>query len=526
MKLILHHLLKDIRAQRWLLLLWALSLIVPIVLDWMVLQPDYDLAKRIETIRSSPFVMFVNVIAWTVLLARLIQSEPVTGSTSFWLTRPIPPRVYIPSKLIFILLFLLLPSLVPLLLDAIQFPPSPGVFEESLKNLVAVQIIVGLCVVWLSTYTPSLLHFAGTLCVGFLGTILFSLLTLSLRTPVHHNLPLGTSPSTTFDFDILFYGLLSSLIVQHWLRRTQLGFSLGIAAIAVTLAIQFYQSVTVATVPDRGRPVKLAHVNYDADWIKSLQWSPGMNNGQENSQATARLNLVGDNKNAQPLIQSVFATFQVPGESPTDISGDRTIADPFFLQRQQMRPLDVLREQLPDISVVSDNAAWNFQPPLHLFALDSDLKQKLQGKTGTLTLNLEGRITSLELKAKIPLDQPHFIAGASGGFIRVRPFDSSDPKQLAVWQVAWEMQQNMSSNDMIYLLVDPQNHSGRILNQRGNSSSYGTSFGNAHLVDSEVYLSMKGDEPLDRMVLYVYQITPGDYFENTLTAPNFTMNPK
>jgi len=518
MKLILHHLLKDIRAQRWLLLLWALGLFVIIVANALIFLPDYDLAKRIETLRTSPLLGLICIMAWIVLVARLIQSESVVGSTSFWLTRPVPPHVYLLSKLLFLLFLVILPSFLPSLVVAIQFQSSPETLKDNLEGLFFLQLFGGLFVIWLATYTPSLLHFAGALCVGLLGIVLLSFLAYSLR----GSSDLVTMPTAYFfgfNSGTLVFGLLASLVLQHWTRKTRIGLTLGIGAILITFAAPISVPQSSAPMrPNRLAERKSVQIEFSPDWQKSLVWSQG-----DIPRAMATLSPVVDDKNAEPVIQSVLADFQVSGERPVGLPSDNSFYIPWILPH--LNSSNLLREKLSDFSMDWANQDWPYNPPIRLFALVPRLRTLLEGKTGVLTLHLQGQMMSLQQQARTPLNQPSFIARIPGGFIRVRPVAN---KELVVWKIAPERSDPLNSQDTMYVLVDPQNHTATDLNQGGSSTEF-TEFANGAphlLVDSEVSLNLKGNEPLERMVLYVFEITPGGSFKSTLTAPDFTMNPK
>jgi hypothetical protein len=517
MKLILHHLLKDIRAQRWLLLLWGLVLLVPILLNALVLQPDYDSARYIETLRESPLAMVITVIVGIILVARVIQSDPVTGSTSFWLTRPIPTRVYIPSKLIFLVLFIILPEVLLSLLWGMQFQETPEMVWSNLATLFVIILIGGSVVVWLATYTPSLIYFAGMLCAGFVGLFLF-VISYSAKITVP-----GTTPMvlTTDRFiDIFIPGLFLSLIVQHWRRRGRAGLMIGLATIVIAPIAQIAFPVwTIQTPPKIVGTGKIVRIDFSPDWQNHVFW------GRPTLIANAILTPVPADDDSGLLIQSVSGEFQLPGEDPTKLS----ISDPYrfmFSIQRQLKPLALAQKALPDILLTRPNHQIDFCPPVNLFSLTSAQNDLLQGRTGTLVLNLAGVKMSLIKRAAIPLNQPQFIARIPGGFIRVAPLSPVDHASLSIWKVEPERTDLSPEQDMVYVLVNPANHTGTIVNSNGNSSSSNGLGGGFSRVSSVSTVLVGNSEPLEQKVLYIFQAMPGDSFVSTLTAPNFTMNPK
>jgi hypothetical protein len=520
MKLILHHLIKDIRAQRWLLLLGALALLTQIMLNALLLQPDYDLARRIGAIRTSPFFFLISFLVWTVLLARLIQSDPVTGSTSFWLTRPIAPRVYLSSKLLFFLGLMILPSLLPALLYAVEFHSTAEMLGDDLVSCVVLQLVAGLCVGWLATYTPSLLHFAGMLCLILLGSVLFSLLAFSLQVHPHANL-VGQNQVASPHGGILVIGLFVSLVVQYRLRRTRIGLILGIAALVLELVSPFFlPNVPVPAASPYALTGKSVQVEFSPDWQKTISWGHG-----SSTEAMARLAPISAAPGTQTIIEGITSTFQLPDGKSMELPSGIPFSSMFPFQA---KPLELLRESLTGSSVLWPGHDHDFLMPVPLFSLDLNLKQQLQGKMGTLVLKITRQTMTLEQTTKIPLAQPGFIGRFPGGFIRVCPPDpkeNKENKELTVWKIALKKNINEDSRNTIYVLVDSQNHTGTVLNQGGSSFSSGSSNGGFQLVDSEISLNLNGTESLDRMVLYIFEFTSSADFATTLTVPDFTMNP-
>jgi hypothetical protein len=126
MKLILHHALKDLRAQRWLLALWAAALAATCVVEAFKLDVAFTgpaplpmpwtLQSRAPTV---PFVHVLYALALTrvvltwVLAIRFVHADPAEGTDAFWLTRPLSRHTLLAAKAVLIGgLLLLLPGLV------------------------------------------------------------------------------------------------------------------------------------------------------------------------------------------------------------------------------------------------------------------------------------------------------------------------------------------------------------------------------------------------------------------------------
>ena len=532
MKLILHHFLKDVRAQRWLLALWFAILFVEMLLDVLVFHPDFGTAEHIEAIRISAFPALVTFIVWTILLARVVHSEPVTGSTSFWLTRPIPTSVYLPSKGIFILFLLVFPCVVPVLFHAYQFQLGTDVVARQIAGLIIFQLYAALLIIWLTTYAPSLVHFAGMLALGVVVVIVIALLKFTLRShPFDHNSGNPVFISGYF-INILTVGLLFSLIVQHAQRRSQAGFIIGVTAILIASAFELCLSnlsrpaVVGAFNNIEMPPAKMVQVDIAPDWQKDLRWSRTSSNGEMMPQAEVNLKLMGPDPEAIPAIRSCDAVFQVPGEKKTPLSSPATNLF-YLLNTSQNRSSEILGKLLPGFVIKSPYGSNDFRPITVLFTLDGTLRNKLQNKIGTLTLGLSGRMISLQAQAKIPLQDPHFIFRVPGGFFRVAPTGSSTRSQLVVWRVdSIESPYSYNFHQDAYALVDPRAKTATILPAGGNSSNSGIYGPGGFESDTHTSLNLPDGVILsDDTILYILEPIVGDGFQNTLTVPDFTMNP-
>jgi hypothetical protein len=125
MKLILHHALKDLRAQRWLVALWAVVLAATCLIEALKLDLAFTGPAPLPmpwTLQSkAPVVPLVYVLfalalarvllAW-VLAIRFVHADPAEGTDAFWLTRPLSCRTLLAAKAALIGgLLLLLPGL-------------------------------------------------------------------------------------------------------------------------------------------------------------------------------------------------------------------------------------------------------------------------------------------------------------------------------------------------------------------------------------------------------------------------------
>ena len=113
MNLVVHHLKKDIRHLRSLLVLWLLLLLVNSLLMRSGLDRFVASEEGIEVLATAYVLLYVlQQILQIVIVCQLVQADALAGTTAFWLTRPISRKELLLSKSLFVLLILVLPSLL------------------------------------------------------------------------------------------------------------------------------------------------------------------------------------------------------------------------------------------------------------------------------------------------------------------------------------------------------------------------------------------------------------------------------
>jgi hypothetical protein len=537
MKLILHHLRKDIHAQRWLLLLLGLVLVLKIGVDALEIQPDYQLARTAEFVRSTTALSLTGAILWTALIVRLIQSEPVSGTGSFWLTRPVPRGVYVPSKLIFIPFLLILPYAVPTPFDMLRFLAAQEMAWNNLKSSVILQILLALIVLWLATYTRSMSQF-------WMVAVSFTLAAIALfagesyfrffLVPTLNGPELWMSRCVMSSI-IFFAGLFVSLLIEHTVRKTRAGFGLGVACVlAAVLAGFFWPFVLPSRLitffsPSSFDSVTTKSTDYLPNWRDHLSW-------QFDSQAnvwaaSAPLSPVAASAVPTPIFENVSASFQTEGERPQIFPNQNPVQ---LNEAGQFDFTPAIKADLPDIQI-ANRPYENLHAPMRLFTLNSETASQLRNKTGTLTVTLFGHMQSLIRKAAIPLGD-RALGRLPGEIIRVAWLPrapqtyinvgdpSGDKPVLDVWSLLYEKRPSIITPVRYYLLVDPQTNAGTFLYD-AQANRYASVNPFSSKSSDHTFLRLEGNKPLNRMVLYIYQLEPGDYFSASLRAPDFTMNP-
>ena len=100
MKLLLHLLSADIRRFRLMIGLWLAVSAAATALDGVrpMFASEAFAMNPIDV--AGDLVWLAKVLFGFVLIPLVVQTHPLVGSDAFWMTRPIPPRVLLASKLI------------------------------------------------------------------------------------------------------------------------------------------------------------------------------------------------------------------------------------------------------------------------------------------------------------------------------------------------------------------------------------------------------------------------------------------
>jgi hypothetical protein len=545
MNLIFHHLRKDIRAQRWLIVLWALVLALKIGVNLLVMQPDYHLATVANFIRSTAALTLTGLILWAVLIVRLIQSEPVTGTTSFWLTRPIPRGVYLPSKLLFILIFLFLPALVPPLLDMMLYQVDAAHTLGAARGLVAWYGVTTILVLWLATFTRSMSEF-WVLCIAIVLAGVALLAGFAFARFSFGNLESAEISVTrgTLFFVVLLGGFVVSLLIQHAWRKMEGGFAFGIGAVVVAVLVLFFWPFSLpprfgtavyglfGTLPEPESYYSNTNTHAFTDgWRDSLNWSRDPSNGEW--RVDAHFTPAPGPTPGVPKLEGIGASFTVGRDTSIGLPNHTTGSYDDF------EPIDYVTAVTNDLPGIQLSAVPPDQPlgfEYTLFDIDADTLAKFRDKIGRLDVSIFGHYHEIVRQAAVPLNRDE-VAHAPGEIIHVARLpeapstmlttDDHTHKQpvLAVWTLSYRQVPIMRQPARYYVLVDPEAKTGTFLFTNQSESSMGLNNSLFGKSDQRVYLPIRGDEPLDRMVLYIYESQQKRAFNTELTANDFKMSP-
>jgi hypothetical protein len=256
MKQILHLLKKDLRANRFLILLSLLPVIAEIWIapyQWAIPVASNGWGTN-EILRGvGILLLMVIVICWAILIARVVHAESLIGDRQFWLTRPYNRFSLLGAKLLFAVLTISLPFLVlhGILLAEAGFSPwhwLPQLLLNSAAIYVGLLLSLFVIAAITSTFTQTILIFIGLLLLIVL-LIPFSLLTgWGADTMPSHLVTIANQVS-----DVVFCG--AAIFVQYRYRKTILAVSLLVASIVIPSVILPWANLQSVEVDRNYQPI-------------------------------------------------------------------------------------------------------------------------------------------------------------------------------------------------------------------------------------------------------------------------------
>jgi hypothetical protein len=537
MKLILHHFWKDIRSLRWILGLWLLVVLTQAAITVLAVQPSYQIASMAELIAPSAIWYVVNGAIWIAVIVYLIQSEPVTGATSFWLTRPIPPVISVFSKLIFIIGLVIVPSLIPRTIDLLLFGVPVHTVRDTVGATIVIELMMALCVIWLATYTRNMAQFwgvIGILCVLWIGGSVTLMFRSSIMTFSAEQNPGLWASRFEMGFWVFFGGLIVSLVIQYWLRTAQKAFLLGLGGIFLSLACFFWWPFVL---PRIGHGVAHPPVTktmqvgaYQIDPTKPFIWS-GTQLLNTNYQS-AKVTLIAPpvNGDGTAFIRSIESSF-----TPND--GKKVALQAALEGYSYFTPdrLDWLTQLQQDNSGLTiENGSTPANEPVPAFMVTSELAGKLKDQIGTLNLKIIGDALTLQKQAEIPLTGTGFARIPSALVRLIAVQNDKGGINLSVEEVGYRDMLKWKTLPTVYLLVDPQSRIGiiprkSIINSQNNNVSGSTLSRMSALLNLEVRATDLPEnirthfegEAVNGLILYVYEATSQGSFESEVKVPDY-----
>jgi hypothetical protein len=541
MKLILHHFWKDIRSLRWILGLWLLVVLTQAVITVLAVQPSYQIASMAEMIAPSAIWYVINGAIWIAVIVYLIQSEPVTGATSFWLTRPIPPVISVFSKLIFIIGLVIVPSLIPRTIDLLLFGVPVHTVRDSVYATILVELMMALCVVWLATYTRNMAQFwgvVGTLCVLWIAGSLTLMFRSSIMTFTAETNPGLWASRFEMGFWVFFGGLIVSLVIQYWLRTTQKAFLLGLGSIFLSITCFFWWPFVLPRIghgvanPPTNKTMQLSsmQLSYQIDPTKPFIWSGTQLLNTNYQSAKIFLIAPSGNGNGTACIRSIESSF-----TPNDgkkVALQAALEGYSYFTPDRLDWLTQLQHDNSGLTIESGSTPAN--EPVPAFMVTSELAGKLKDQIGTLNLKLIGDVLTLQKQAEIPLAGTGFARIPSALVRLIAVQNDKDGINLSVEEVGYRDMLKGKTLPTVYLLVDPQSRIGiiplkSIIKSQNNNVSGSTLSRMSALLNLEVRATDLPEnirthfegEGVNGLIIYVYEATSQGHFEREVKVPDY-----
>ena len=181
MQQILHIFRKDIR-RHWPDILVALAILATYVWDQPAEWHPPDLRSQILHQMLREYLPFIVMLAWALLIARVLLTEPLVGDRQFWVTRPYQWHKLLIAKSLLVVMFVNLPLLAAqvFLLSKAGFSPAAHI-----PDLLMIQgwwvILLILPVATLATLSANLAQFLLTVLGILVSAIGMAILSSRLQ---------------------------------------------------------------------------------------------------------------------------------------------------------------------------------------------------------------------------------------------------------------------------------------------------------------------------------------------------------
>lgn len=171
MKQAFHIFRKDLRRFRWVIVAWGVIVAGRALIDTIGAEISLGALGPLLAIQQmSAMSSFIYALSLAILVARVVQEEPLVGRDAFWLTRPMASSSVLQAKLAFALLFLTLIPLLGRIFVAAWF--GAGDIARIVPGFLLNQLLAVTLLWAIATLTPSLTRYVVTI-VGVIGAFIF-----------------------------------------------------------------------------------------------------------------------------------------------------------------------------------------------------------------------------------------------------------------------------------------------------------------------------------------------------------------
>jgi hypothetical protein len=171
----LHIFRKDVRRLRWALVGWCVVVATRVFIDTAGADIALGgLGPNLAIRQISTMLSMIYGLSLVIVVARLVQDEPLAGRDAFWLTRPLAPQAVMRAKLAFAVLFLIALPFAARFAEAAWHGTRAADITGIIPTFLLNQLIA-VTVLWaLAALTPSLTSYVIAI-VGVIGAfVLFT----------------------------------------------------------------------------------------------------------------------------------------------------------------------------------------------------------------------------------------------------------------------------------------------------------------------------------------------------------------
>jgi hypothetical protein len=229
----LHFFRKDVR-QHWPAILFSMAVQAVYVWDeprkWLPQEPEAGPFRAM----MSEYLPVLLMLAWCLLLVRVVQSESLVGDVQYWITRPVEWKVLLAEKLLFAAVFLELPLLIANLYLLIRggFQPTASLTMKIVLGHAVFMGFVLVPLVALATVTAGI----GQMALALIAVGVFAAGVIALTSYIPTQCFCETPDNAAGS--VLFAACGAVVIWQYARRRTRLSrIILACAAVAMPVFV-------------------------------------------------------------------------------------------------------------------------------------------------------------------------------------------------------------------------------------------------------------------------------------------------
>lgn len=241
MRLILHQAMKDVRAQRWLVAAWAAALLAICAIEGLKLDVFFttpDAAGRGRTLVYMLVALGATraVLGW-LLAVRIVHADPLDGTSAFWLTRPLSPRMLLAAKLGLIgTLLVLVPGAGALVVFVLNGVPASAI-PAAVAGWIVSDMLILMVMTLLATMTRDLARIVLALMTGLAAWFALQVVTplLQLASMFEELQNTGAMSAAWFLLATTLVAACLLLIGRQYLTRRTVQTATAAAVVALVL---------------------------------------------------------------------------------------------------------------------------------------------------------------------------------------------------------------------------------------------------------------------------------------------------